>query len=170
MKIVGKVAWFLVALLLLVSVILPIRPARAAAGFRISGRNLLDANGNNFIMRGISHAHVWYPNETSSFANIKAAGANTVRVVLGGGRWGPSSASDVANVIQLCKTNKLICVLESHDTTGYGGEIQARCAKADWSNYTETGDYSFDPTKIVFADWNHVTLYRNGVLVWGTES
>jgi len=49
------------------------------------------------------------------------------------------------------------------------GEIQARFAKADWSNYTETGDYSFDPTKTSFTDWDHVTLYRNGVLVWGTE-
>jgi hypothetical protein len=26
----------------------------------------------------------------------------------------------VANVISLCKQNKLICVLEDHDTTGYG--------------------------------------------------
>ncbi|RPJ50218.1 MAG: beta-mannosidase [Methanobacteriota archaeon] len=120
MKLVGKAAWFLIALVLLASIIIPAQPAQAATGFQISGRNLLDANGNNFIMRGISHAHVWYPNETSSFANIKAAGANTVRVVLGGGRWGPSSATDVANVIQLCKTNKLICVLENHDTTGYG--------------------------------------------------
>ena len=39
----------------------------------------------------------------------------------------------------------------------------------DQSNYTETGDYSFDPTKTSFTDWDHVTLYRNGVLVWGTE-
>ncbi|MGB8980693.1 MAG: cellulose binding domain-containing protein, partial [Anaerolineales bacterium] len=52
---------------------------------------------------------------------------------------------------------------------GQSGEIQARFAKSDWSNYTETGDYSFDPTKVSFADWTHVTLYRNGVLVWGTE-
>lgn len=39
----------------------------------------------------------------------------------------------------------------------------------DQSNYTETGDYSFDPTKTSITDWDHVTLYRNGVLVWGTE-
>jgi hypothetical protein len=49
------------------------------------------------------------------------------------------------------------------------GVIRARFSKADSSNYTETGDYSFDPTKLSFADWDHVTLYRNGVLVWGTE-
>ncbi|MGB8981653.1 MAG: cellulose binding domain-containing protein, partial [Anaerolineales bacterium] len=52
---------------------------------------------------------------------------------------------------------------------GQSGEIQARFAKADWSNYTETGDYSFDLTKTSFTDWDHVTLYRNGVLVWGIE-
>ncbi len=52
---------------------------------------------------------------------------------------------------------------------GQSGEIQTRLAKADWSNYNETNDYSFDPTKTTFADWTHVTLYRNGVRVWGTE-
>jgi cellulose 1,4-beta-cellobiosidase len=52
---------------------------------------------------------------------------------------------------------------------GQSGEIQARFAKADWSNYNETGDYSFDPTKTSFTDWDHVTLYRNGTLVWGVE-
>jgi mannan endo-1,4-beta-mannosidase len=72
-------------------------------------------------MRGVNHPHVWYTGQTSSFAAIKAAGANTVRVVLGTGkRWGPSN--DVPAVISLCKQNKLICVLEVHDTTGYGEE------------------------------------------------
>jgi mannan endo-1,4-beta-mannosidase len=96
------------------------QPAQAAVGIRVSGSNIVEANGSTFIMRGTSHAHVWYQTQTSSFANIKSLGANTVRVVLSGGRWGASSASDVANVISLCKTNKLICVLENHDTTGYG--------------------------------------------------
>ena len=49
------------------------------------------------------------------------------------------------------------------------GEIQDRFHKSDWSNYTQTGDYSFDPTKTAYADWSQVTLYQNGVLVWGTE-
>jgi cellulase/cellobiase CelA1 len=52
---------------------------------------------------------------------------------------------------------------------GQSGEIQTRFAKTDWSNYNETGDYSFDPTKTAFTDWTNVTLYRNGTLVWGTE-
>lgn len=86
MKITEKVACFLVLILLLVGIFLPARPVQAAIGFHISGRDLLDANGNNFIMRGISHPHGLYKNQTNSFAN-----------------------------------------------------------------------------------WDHVTLYRNGVLVWGTE-
>jgi mannan endo-1,4-beta-mannosidase len=95
-------------------------PAFAATGLHVSGTNIVESNGNVFVMRGINHAHTWYTNQTSSFANIKATGANTVRVVLSGGRWTANSAGDVANVISLCKANKLICVLEDHDTTGYG--------------------------------------------------
>src|SRR5206468_3211841 len=52
---------------------------------------------------------------------------------------------------------------------GNTGEIQNRFSKTDWTNYNEANDYSFDPTKTAYADWSHVTLYRNGALVWGTE-
>jgi hypothetical protein len=95
-------------------------------GFYINGRYLLDANGNNFVMRGINHPHNWYPDETGSLADIKARGANTVRVVLSSGKlWPKNSTADVANVINLCKASKLICVLEVHDTTGYGEDAEA---------------------------------------------
>ncbi|WP_127529588.1 glycoside hydrolase family 9 protein [Paenibacillus kobensis] len=50
---------------------------------------------------------------------------------------------------------------------GQSGDIQVRITKSDWSNFNESGDYSFDPTKNVFADWNKITLYQNGSLVWG---
>ncbi len=45
--------------------------------------------------------------------------------------------------------------------------VLSRINKNDWSNFNETNDYSYDPTKTNFADWNHVTLYQNGTLVWG---
>ncbi|MGH3735738.1 MAG: cellulase family glycosylhydrolase [Micromonosporaceae bacterium] len=90
-------------------------------GFQISDGRLLDANGNEFVMRGVSHPHVWYPQHTQAYADIKSHGANAVRVVLGSGkRWGPSSAADVADVVSRCRQHRLICVLEVHDTTGYG--------------------------------------------------
>jgi hypothetical protein len=52
---------------------------------------------------------------------------------------------------------------------GSSGDIQSRITKTDFSDYDQTDDYSFDPTKISYTDWTQVTLYRNGVLVWGTE-
>jgi endoglucanase len=50
---------------------------------------------------------------------------------------------------------------------GSSGEVQFRFSKNDWSNFTQTNDYSFDPTKTAFADYNKVALYQNGTLVWG---
>jgi endoglucanase len=52
---------------------------------------------------------------------------------------------------------------------GSSGVIMARMHKSDWQNFSEANDYSYDGTKTSFADWNKVTLYRNGVLVWGVE-
>jgi len=112
----------------------PFHPAYAAGsvGFHISGRSLRDVHGNNFIMRGISHGYAWYLNQNTAFSNIKATGANTVRVVLSGGSNG-GAATSLANVrtaINLCKTNKLVCVLEDHDTTGYSDHPAATLAQA----------------------------------------
>lgn len=101
-------------------------PGTRATGLHISNGRLVEGNGNDFVMRGVNHAHTWYPNQLGSLAAIKAQGANTVRVVLADGhRWTANSASDVANVIAQCKANKLICVLEVHDTTGYGEDAAA---------------------------------------------
>ncbi|MGW1272208.1 cellulase family glycosylhydrolase [Streptomyces sp. NPDC002491] len=104
------------------------QPAGAlASGLHISDGRLVEANGNDFVMRGVNHAHTWYPGRTQqSLADIKAMGANAVRVVLADGhRWSANSAADVAGVIAQCKANRLICVLEVHDTTGYGEEAAA---------------------------------------------
>lgn len=105
----------------------PAQAATAAAtGLHISDGRLVEGNGNDFVMRGVNHAHTWYPGETQSLADIKATGANTVRVVLSDGfRWSKNSPADVAAVIAQCKANRLICVLEVHDTTGYGEDAAA---------------------------------------------
>lgn len=98
-----------------------------AAGFSIEDGRLIDARGNDFIIRGVSYPHVWFQNRTAqAIPDIAATNANAVRVVLGNGkRWGPNSAQDVANLIQLCKDNALIAILEVHDTTGFGEEPAA---------------------------------------------
>lgn len=50
------------------------------------------------------------------------------------------------------------------------GEIQTRVHHVNWSNFNTTASYSFisDPS-FVYKDTQTVTLYVNGVLVWGTE-
>ncbi|MGC3000343.1 cellulase family glycosylhydrolase [Streptomyces sp. G35A] len=102
-------------------------PAQAApTGFRVADGRLLEASGNDFVMRGVNHAHTWYADRIGSLAHIKAKGANTVRVVLSSGdRWTRNDTADVANVVAQCKRNRLICVLEVHDTTGYGEQSGA---------------------------------------------
>jgi mannan endo-1,4-beta-mannosidase len=111
------------ALGLLVSVFGP--PAgeadAAPTGIRVTDGRVYEANGNEFVMRGVNHAHTWYPDRAGSIADIAAKGANTVRVVLSNGdRWTRTSASEVTSLIGRCKAAKVICVLEVHDTTGYG--------------------------------------------------
>ncbi|WP_411345266.1 cellulase family glycosylhydrolase [Paenibacillus sp. WLX1005] len=52
---------------------------------------------------------------------------------------------------------------------GQSGEVQARIHPADWSNFNETNDYSYNNGSTTFAKWSKVTVYQQGKLVWGTE-
>ncbi len=50
------------------------------------------------------------------------------------------------------------------------GEIQTRIHHVNWSNFITTDSYSFiSDESFVYKDTQTVTLYLNGVLVWGTE-
>ena len=94
--------------------------ATATGGFKVIGNKLYDANGNEFIMRGINHAHAWYKGQQDTvIPAIAKTGANTVRVALGDGEtWGYDDINTVKNIISLCKQNNLIALLDVHDTTG----------------------------------------------------
>lgn len=104
-----------------------ITTSSAFAGWSVSGTKVLDPNGNNFIFRGINHAHTWYTSTTTkAMSDIAATGANSIRVVLSNGtQWTRNGGTEVANIISLCKANKLVCVLEVHDSTGYGEQATA---------------------------------------------
>lgn len=113
----------------------------AFAGWSVSGTQILDPKGNNFIYRGINHAHAWYPDRTTqALKDIAATGANSVRVVLANGtQWTRTSGSVVADIISQCKANKLVCVLEVHDSTGYG-ESAAATNISNAANYWASSD------------------------------
>ncbi len=49
------------------------------------------------------------------------------------------------------------------------GAIQNRFAKSDYGNFDQTNDYSYDSTRTALADWDRITLYRNGSPVWGVD-
>ncbi|KOU69246.1 beta-mannosidase [Streptomyces sp. MMG1533] len=131
-----------------------------ATGLHISDGRLLEGNGNDFVMRGVNHAHTWYPGETQSLADIKALGANSVRVVLSDGhRWSENSAADVANVVAQCKANRLICVLEVHDTTGYGEDTAA-------GTLDHAADYWIGLKSVLAGEENYVII-NIGNEPWG---
>jgi hypothetical protein len=52
---------------------------------------------------------------------------------------------------------------------GASVELQSRFSKSDWSNFTQTDDYSFNSTGTSYADWSKVTGYVSDVLSWGAE-
>lgn len=91
-----------------------------ASGFYVSGTSLYDANGNKFIMRGINHPHSWFKDKLeTAVPAIAATGANTIRVVLSDGQqYTKDLLDDINKIIDICKENKLICILEVHDITG----------------------------------------------------
>jgi mannan endo-1,4-beta-mannosidase len=111
--------------------------AATPPGLHVSGTQLVEKDGTPFVARGVSHAHTWYVSQTpTAIPAIRAAGANALRVVLSGGdRWTKNDAADVASIISQCKANKLICMLENHDTTGYGeqsGAVTLDTAASYW--------------------------------------
>ena len=101
----------------------PAYEAKAASttdGFYVDGTTIRDANGNSFVMRGINHAHAWYPSYTSTaLRGIANTGANSVRIVLGdGAKYDKTSASSVESVIRQCINLNMVPILEIHDATG----------------------------------------------------
>lgn len=54
-------------------------------------------------------------------------------------------------------------------SAGQSVEVQARFAKSNWTNYTQTGDYSFEGSAASYVDWDKATGYLGGNLIWGIE-
>ncbi len=52
---------------------------------------------------------------------------------------------------------------------GQSIDLQIRFSKSDWSNYTQTDDYSFSAASSSYADRPTITGYIGGVLEWGVE-
>ncbi len=91
----------------------------------------------------------------------------------------PAGCSSVQGQVVALSTpvDKADAYLEVSFTTGsvpangQTYEILVGLHRQDWSNFDQSNDYSFDGTRsAVFTDWDKITLYRNGTLVWGTPA
>lgn len=121
-----KAAFQHLARLLFVSLLLA--PGLSFAGFSIQSGQLVDNNGVPFVMRGINYPYTWYQSRPTQqdFAAMAATGANTVRIVLStGGQWARVSGTQVSQLIQWAKDNRMIAVLEVHDSTGWSEQTTA---------------------------------------------
>lgn len=52
---------------------------------------------------------------------------------------------------------------------GQSTEIHTRISKSNWTNYTQTDDYSFAGSQTAYTEWSKVTGYIAGSLQWGIE-
>jgi mannan endo-1,4-beta-mannosidase len=114
-------------------------PGCDATGFYVEGSTVYDVNCKAFVMRGVNVPHAWYTGNTqAAFNDAASVGANSVRVVLAtGGQWDRTSGSTVAQIISWAKENKLVAMLEVHDSTGYGessGAVHPDDAVSYWTS------------------------------------
>ena len=85
-------------------------------GFHTDGGRLLDANGNEFIMKGLNAPLAWYRNDVpNSLDDIRNnTGSNCIRIVMETGT--PDNVWQDA--VQKCIDNDMIPMVELHDYTG----------------------------------------------------
>jgi len=101
-------------------------------GFTISGSNLIDANGNNFIMKGINAPLAWYQTQVNnSIAGLKQnTGLNCVRIVV--------QTNTPDNVwqtcVQNCIDNNIIPMVELHDVTGSNSSSELQNMAQFWAS------------------------------------
>lgn len=110
-------------------------PVNDGKGFYVDGQTIRDANGQTFEMRGVNIAHAWYKDKTEQ--SIKAAadlGSNCVRIVCSdGAKWDKTSASELEEIIEWCKENNQVCILEAHDATGSNNIADIVAAAEYWT-------------------------------------
>jgi mannan endo-1,4-beta-mannosidase len=86
-----------------------------AQGFTISGTQLKDANGNEFIMKGISIPLAWFKYKVNrNIKNIREnTGSNCLRIVV------TTKTPDKVwqRCVQKCIDNKMVPMVELHDVT-----------------------------------------------------
>lgn len=89
-------------------------PAQAK-GFTVSGRKLIDANGNEFVIKGVNHPIVWFKETAyNAMDDVARKNNNAVRIV-----WDTNGDLNLLDkTISKCIELKMIPIVELHDATG----------------------------------------------------
>ncbi len=105
----------------------------------------------------------WYTKETGPPAQEFHCDYARIDSALVAGSFGTTDLPGVDHYMEVSFTGGTL------PAGGDTGEIQTRFNTETWPNYDETDDYSYDGTITEYEDWDRVTLYLNGQLIWGAE-
>ncbi len=120
-----KKALAITSLGLLAAPVLAQSPA-APLFWTIQNGKLLDPQGNPFVFRGVTIDHTLAPEKTiQAIKDVAALGANSAQIefaikpVWVSGEFPREAILQLREIIKACKDNKLVCVLEANDASGY---------------------------------------------------
>jgi mannan endo-1,4-beta-mannosidase len=83
--------------------------------FTVSGPRLLDANGNEFVIRGVNNPHVWFPAKSrKALDTLAGLNTNTIRMV-----WDTKGKPrKLQKSLKKCIALGMVPMVELHDATG----------------------------------------------------
>jgi len=118
-------------------------------------------NGNEAVSYSDLSIRYWFSSEGNSDLNFWCdwAQLGSSNVV---GTFGQLSGVDYLEITFNPGSGSL-----SSDSNS--GDIQGRFAKSNWSPFDELDDHSYNGTVFAYEPQDKITLYKNGILVWGVE-
>lgn len=89
-------------------------------GFHINGTHLVDAKGNDFLIRGYNYSYAWQTGRGfDPIDKAKEVGCNAIRLNLGNGtKFSYTDYNTLVSLISHCEQQKLVCIPEIQDPLG----------------------------------------------------
>ena len=144
--------------------LLTARPSyNTGTGFYVVGREIYDANGNQFDVRGFSNTH-WWGNTTNTFNAISEfpkTKANAVRAVFGPAIGGlQDSPAKRQQVVEEYIKNGIVPIVEDHGATG----------STDPAAFEQVVSRWLDPANVQWLKQDEKYVILNIANEWGPDS
>ena len=136
-------------------------------GFYISGNKLMDANGKEFIIKGINVPLAWFVSDVNNnIANIKKnTGANCLRIVV----TTSTSDNDWQTCVRNCINNQMIPMVELHDVTGSTDANRLNDMAKFWANkksFLTSSDISKYILINIANEWGDWNMANSNQAAW----